>query len=79
MSAPTDPRKNAPHLAVVRGEPTEEEIAVLTALLTARAAAARAAAEAPGPERPVSGWRGRSRGMRTPLRPGPGAWRLSTR
>ncbi|WP_344078137.1 acyl-CoA carboxylase subunit epsilon, partial [Nocardiopsis metallicus] len=37
MSAPTDPRENAPHLAVVRGEPTEEELAVLTAVLTARA------------------------------------------
>ncbi|WP_017585322.1 acyl-CoA carboxylase subunit epsilon [Nocardiopsis ganjiahuensis] len=79
MSAPNQPSAGEPHLVVVRGEPTEEEIAVLTAVLTARAAAARAAAGAPGPERPASGWRDRSRGMRTPLRPGPGAWRMSTR
>ena len=75
MTAP----KNPPHLVVVRGEPTAEEIAALTAVLSARAAAARDAAEASErPERP-SGWRDRSRGMRAPLRPGPGAWRLSTR
>ncbi|OOC55469.1 MULTISPECIES: acyl-CoA carboxylase subunit epsilon [Nocardiopsis] len=73
MSAP----KNPSHLAVVRGEPTAEEIAVLTAVLSARAAARRAAEE-PEPERP-SGWRDRSRGLRAPLRPGPGAWRMSTR
>lgn len=77
MSAP----KNPPHLAVVRGEPTAEELAALTAVLSARARAARAAraAEEPAPERP-SGWRDRSRLMRgAPPRPGPGAWRLSTR
>ncbi|PDP86934.1 acyl-CoA dehydrogenase [Glycomyces fuscus] len=74
MSAP----KNPPHLAVVRGEPTAEELAVLTAVLSARARAARSAEEPP-PERP-SGWRDRSRLVRgAPPRPGPGAWRLSTR
>ncbi|WP_159945636.1 MULTISPECIES: acyl-CoA carboxylase subunit epsilon [unclassified Nocardiopsis] len=73
MSAP----KNPPHLVVVRGEPTAEEIAVLTAVLSARAAAARSA-PATEPARP-SGWRDRSRALRGPLRPGPGAWRLSTR
>ncbi|WP_174546442.1 acyl-CoA carboxylase subunit epsilon, partial [Nocardiopsis dassonvillei] len=41
MSAP----KNPPHLAVVRGEPTAEELAALTAVLNARARAARAAEE----------------------------------
>ncbi|MFD6953751.1 acyl-CoA dehydrogenase [Nocardiopsis sp. TSRI0078] len=74
MSAPENP----PHLAVVRGEPTAEEVAVLTAVLSARAAAARRAAEEPEPERP-SGWRDRSRELRAPLRPGPGTWRMSTR
>ncbi|MFE9242560.1 acyl-CoA carboxylase subunit epsilon [Nocardiopsis sp. NPDC006938] len=67
------------HLVVVRGEPTDEELAALTAVLAARAAAARASAGATVPERPVSGWRDRARGVRAPLRPGPGAWRLSTR
>ncbi len=81
MSAPDQPAQRAPHLFVVRGEPTEEEVAVLTAVLTARAAAARSDAAQTGPEaeRPVSGWRDRSHGMRAPLRPGPGAWRTSTR
>ncbi|WP_028647386.1 acyl-CoA carboxylase subunit epsilon [Nocardiopsis sp. CNT312] len=73
MSAPNDPR----HLTVVRGTPSEEEIAALTAVLAARAAArARTPEET---ERPASGWRDRSRLLRAPLRPGPGAWRLSTR
>ncbi|MFL1446712.1 acyl-CoA carboxylase epsilon subunit, partial [Nocardiopsis protaetiae] len=41
--------------------------------------AARAAANTPAaPERP-SAWRDRARGLRTPLRPGPGAWRTSLR
>ncbi|MDT0329141.1 acyl-CoA carboxylase subunit epsilon [Nocardiopsis lambiniae] len=72
-------RHTPPHLVVVRGEPTAEEIAALTAVLAARAAAARAAAETPTePTRP-SGWRDRSRGVRAPLRPGPGAWRTSLR
>ena len=77
MSTP----QNVPHLTVVRGEPTAEEIAVLTAVLTAHAAAARAAAEAAERPTPVSGWRDRARGLRNrpPTRPGPGAWRLSTR
>ncbi|NKY97321.1 acyl-CoA carboxylase epsilon subunit [Nocardiopsis alborubida] len=74
MSAP----KNPPHLAVVRGGPTAEELAALAAVLSARARAARAAEE-PEPEHP-SGWRDRSRLVRgAPPRPGPGAWRLSTR
>lgn len=69
-----------PHLVVVRGEPTAEELAALTAVLSARAAAARAAAEAPVESEPASsGWRDRSRGLRTRLHPGPGAWRLSLR
>jgi len=75
VSAPS----NAPHLVVVRGEPTAEEVAVLTAVLTARANAARAADDAPAETPRPSGWRDRSRGVRAPLRPGPGAWRLSTR
>ena len=68
-----------PHLVVVRGEPSAEELAALTAVLTARAAAARAAAEQSEPKRTTSGWRDRSHGLRAPLRPGPGAWRMSTR
>ena len=73
MSAP----KRPPHLVVVRGEPTTEEIAVLTAVLTARARAVPTTEEPESRRR--SGWRDRSHGLRAPLRPGPGAWRMSTR
>ncbi|CAL9533680.1 hypothetical protein SUDANB121_04111 [Nocardiopsis dassonvillei] len=72
-------RHTPPHLVVVRGEPTAEEIAALTAVLAARAAAARAAARPPDARERPSAWRDRARGLRTPLRPGPGAWRTSLR
>ncbi|MBR8742935.1 acyl-CoA carboxylase subunit epsilon [Nocardiopsis sp. MG754419] len=79
MSAPHRPQHGPPHLVVVRGEPSTEELAALTAVLTARAAAARAATERPEPPRSTSGWRDRARGVHAPPRPGPGAWRRSTR
>ena len=72
MSAPHTP----PHLVVVRGEPTAEEIAALTAVLTARAAAS-AAARTPAPQERASAWRDRARGLRAPLRPG--TWRTGLR
>ena len=63
-----------PLLRVVRGAATREEIAALVAVLLARSADA----EAPGPARSVSNsWSDRSRLLRRPLFPGPGAWRRS--
>jgi len=63
-----------PLLRVVRGDATPEEIAALVAVLLARSADA----EALGPARSVSGsWADRSRLLRRPLSPGPGAWRRS--
>jgi hypothetical protein len=63
-----------PILRVVRGDATPEEIAALVAVLLARSADA----EAPSPARSVSGsWADRSRLLRRPLSPGPGAWRRS--
>jgi hypothetical protein len=63
-----------PILRVVRGNATPEEIAALVAVLLARSADA----EASGPARSVSGsWSDRSRSLRRPLFPGPGAWRRS--
>jgi Xaa-Pro aminopeptidase len=64
-----------PVLRVVRGEPTAEELAALTVVLTARAAAAAA----PKPGAPRSEWRDRASLLRRPLHPGPGAWRASAR
>jgi hypothetical protein len=61
-----------PTLRVVRGEPTPEELAVLTALVTA------AGGEDEAPEPPRRGrWNDPARQHRTPLQPGPGGWRAS--
>ncbi|HZB51776.1 MAG TPA: acyl-CoA carboxylase subunit epsilon [Mycobacteriales bacterium] len=59
-------------LRVVRGEPTAEELAALVAVLTARAAAGRA-----GRPRLRSAWADPATRLRTPLAPGPAAWRRS--
>jgi acyl-CoA carboxylase epsilon subunit len=57
---------------IVRGEPSEEELAALIAALAALAHAA--AAEPPAPR---SAWADPVHRLRTPLHPGPGAWRNS--
>ena len=65
-----------PVLRLVRGEPSPEELAALVTVLAARAAAA--AAEAPGhPAQVPRVWNDRSRLVRRPLTPGPGAFRAS--
>ena len=59
-----------PLLRVVRGDPSAEELAALVAVLAARASTPAPAAT-PAPSlwgRPV---------LRSPLHPGPGAWRAS--
>lgn len=58
-------------LSVVKGDPTPEELAALVAVVSAKAAEAGAE-----PERP-SNWAAYWRRVRTPLRPGRGAWRAS--
>lgn len=63
-----------PFLRVVRGELTPEETAALVAVIATRTAQSRAVAAAPR-----SAWRDRSRALRQPLSPGPGAWRASGR
>ncbi|HEV7934167.1 MAG TPA: acyl-CoA carboxylase subunit epsilon [Actinomadura sp.] len=63
---------NKPFLQVVRGEPTAEEVAALIAVLTIRASRGAGRRGRRG-----SGWADRSRLMRAPLTPGPGAWRAS--
>lgn len=61
-----------PLLRVVRGEPSDEELAALTAVI-----AAAASQPAPEPPAPRSAWADPAHRLRTPLRPGPGAWRAS--
>jgi hypothetical protein len=61
-----------PLLRVVRGQPTDEEAAALVVVLAAKLAAR----PAPGRgQRAAGGWADRARALRTPLTPGPGAWR----
>ncbi|MGH3738539.1 MAG: acyl-CoA carboxylase subunit epsilon [Micromonosporaceae bacterium] len=64
-----------PLLRVVRGTPTAEELAALTVVLTARAAAAAQGA----PAEPSSEWRNRAALVRRPLHHGLGAWRAAAR
>ncbi len=61
-----------PLLRVVRGDPSDEEVAALTAVL-----AAAASQPEPEPTAPRSAWGDPAHRLRVPLRPGPGAWRAS--
>jgi acyl-CoA carboxylase epsilon subunit len=75
-SGPNDHPAGEPALRVVRGDATPEEIAALVAVLMARSGSASGAARLA--VRPARGaWSDRSRQLRRPLQPGPGAWRRS--
>ncbi|HEX3827637.1 MAG TPA: acyl-CoA carboxylase subunit epsilon [Sporichthyaceae bacterium] len=64
---------SCPVLRIVRGEPSDEELAALVAVLSTRAGAtAPAITEAP------SVWRDRAALLRKSVHPGPGAWRAAT-
>lgn len=60
------------HLRVVRGNPTDEEVAALVAVV----ATLNNAPEESAPE-PRSAWSARRNLVRAPLAHGPGAWRAS--
>jgi Acyl-CoA carboxylase epsilon subunit len=67
-----------PLFSVVSGRPAAEDLAALTAVLAARLAARQRALAAQAAARPArSAWLDRAALTRTPLRPGPGAWRRS--
>jgi hypothetical protein len=59
---------------VVRGEPTDAEVAALVVVLAAVGSAGAATADRP---RPLTRWSDPVARLRTPLHPGPGAWRAS--
>ena len=69
----SEPRR--PLLRVVRGEPTAEELAALTVVVSALSQR-RAGRRRPTP---VGAWASAGDAHRTPLRPGPGGWRASGR
>ncbi len=60
-------------LRIVRGTPSDEELAALTAVV----AAAVSHAAASTPPRRRSAWGAPATRLRTRLEPGPGAWRAS--
>jgi hypothetical protein len=61
-------------LAVVSGNPDPEELAALTAVL-AEVLDEMAAEQGRRESAATSAWARSQRGVRTPLQPGPGAWR----
>ncbi|MFL6127293.1 acyl-CoA carboxylase subunit epsilon [Actinophytocola sp.] len=61
-----------PHLRVVKGNPSDEELAALVAVVSTLGSAAGQA-----PERPRSTWSDRRLLVREPLAHGTGAWRAS--
>jgi hypothetical protein len=65
-----------PLLAIVAGQPTAEETAAVTVVLTALAATAVSGVAAAADTSP-STWTDRAALLRAPVRPAPGAWRAS--
>jgi Acyl-CoA carboxylase epsilon subunit len=63
-----------PLFRVVKGSPTEEELAALVTVFTLRQGAGT-----PGSSPRQSGWSAYWRSVRAPVQPGPGAWRMSGR
>ncbi len=64
-----------PLLRVVSGSPTAEELAVLTAVVSA----AGGGGEEPATRTRRGSWNDRAAQFRPPLTPGPNAWRASLR
>ena len=65
-----------PQFRVVRGTPTDVELAALSVVLAARM---RPVEEAPAPPRGPTAWAAAARAWRTSGHPGPDAWRRSAR
>ena len=55
----------------ITGNPTDEEVAAVVAVLTARAPSAPASSD---DEEPKSGWAAYWRSVGAPVQPGPGSW-----
>jgi hypothetical protein len=71
-----EPSGAEPLFRVVRGTPTDVELAALSVVLAART---RPVEEAPAPPRGPTAWAASTRAWRSPGRPGPDAWRMSAR
>lgn len=78
MSSKVDPTE---HLKVVAGNPSEEELAVVVAVLQAAAASASQTADASnsGAKQSTSRWNRNPATLRSPITPGIGQWQASYR
>jgi len=74
--ADATPEERRALFRVVRGEPDDAEVAALTAVLAAFSGAAAADEDARATR---DAWSDPAARLRTPLTPGPGAWRASAR
>ncbi len=72
MSRPDDQN---PEFTVVKGSPTEDELAAVVTVLTTEFTRPRQGEAKPA----QSGWSAYWRSVRSPLQPGPTAWRMSAR
>jgi hypothetical protein len=72
MSSTDDPELE---FTVVKGAPTEDELAAVVTALTDYFTRPRQDA----PTRAQSGWSAYWRSVRSPIQPGPSAWRMSGR
>ncbi|HEU4909567.1 MAG TPA: acyl-CoA carboxylase subunit epsilon [Propionibacteriaceae bacterium] len=72
MSSPDDQQ---PVFIVVKGSPTEDELAAVMTVLSTRFAAKHREDAAPA----RTGWSAYWRSVRSPIQPGPSAWRMSAR
>ncbi|MBW8806874.1 MAG: acyl-CoA carboxylase subunit epsilon [Catenulisporales bacterium] len=67
----------SPEIRVVQGNPTPDEVAAVVAVLAAVSATQLRSGNDQRSDKPPSGWTARERGVRAPLRAGPGGWRAS--
>ena len=79
MTGEPTPQERRALFRVVRGDPSDAEVAALTVVLAAVAATPIAATPVAAATPAVPGrWSDPSARFRAPLCPGPGAWRMST-
>lgn len=69
----TDDQK--PEFSVIKGSPTEDELAAVVTVLTTQLARPQQGEATPA----RSGWSAYWRSVRSPIQPGPTAWRMSGR
>jgi hypothetical protein len=71
----TIPDDQDPLFSIVKGSPTEDELAAVMTVLTTRFALSHSEETKP----PRAGWSAYWRSVRSPIQPGPSSWRMSGR